>query len=156
MERCLTRLEVVVPAQPAAVRRVHVEVDVVLLQAGYGVGDALLVSVGGLRAEGDARVGDEVAEGVGLEDDGKGQVRGGGELGRVGRDELGLVEGEPAVGAAQLARRLARAAVAVRQVVQHQPDDLVDAGGRLGRARRRDRRVDVGQAGAVRDPDCAG
>lgn len=132
---------------------VDVQVHVVELEAADGGGDALLVDGLGLGAGLDARVGDQVGEGVGLQDDGKRQVGRSPEFLDPGREVLGLVALEAPVLAVQLARALARTAVAVRQVVEHQPDDLGLARLRLHGAGLRDGRVDVGKAGNVGHPD---
>ncbi|TLS30183.1 hypothetical protein PpBr36_03865 [Pyricularia pennisetigena] len=147
------RGQVVVPSQPAAVRGVQVQVHVVELQRPDGVGDALLVDGRRARAKLDPHVGDEVRERVGLQHHGKGEVRGRGELLGKRRHVRLLVQPQPVLGRVELARRLARAAVAVGQVVVHEADDLVLARGLLGGAGALDGRVDVGQRRNVGDPD---
>lgn len=103
----LTKGQVVVPAEPASVSSVNVQVDVVKLQTGDGMGNTLLVHGASLGAELDALVGDDVGQRIRLQDDGEGEVRGGGDLLGVGRDELGLVALEAVLVAAQLTRALA-------------------------------------------------
>lgn len=103
---------------PPAVRGVDVEVDVVELQLRDGVRDALLVHGRRLRAELDGAVGDAVGQRVGLQHDREGEVVRGRELLGVRLDEFLLVDLEAALRAAQLAGRLTRRAVTVREVVE--------------------------------------
>lgn len=69
-----TGLEVVVPAEPAAVASVHVHDDIGQVELLQGVGSALVVAVSRVLAGLEVGVGDEVGERVGLDDERKGSV----------------------------------------------------------------------------------
>jgi hypothetical protein len=148
------RGQVVLPAQPAAVSRIHVQVHVGVLQAGNGVGNTGLVEGRGARARLDTLVGDTVGERVGLKDNGEFEVA------RL-RDELGilvdkvvLVNVHAVLVEAELAGRLAGRAVTVGEVVENQADHHALALLLLG-AGLLDGRFNVGQTGAGHDP-CKG
>lgn len=64
-----TRLQVVVPAEPATVTGINVHDDVVEVKGLERVRDTLLVAGLGLLACGDLSVGDQVGQGVGLDDE---------------------------------------------------------------------------------------
>jgi hypothetical protein len=117
------------------------------------MGDAGLVHGSGAAAEVDGLVRHDVPNGVGLDDDDKRQIARGRQLLGVRPDKLVLIPVHAALGAVELAERLAAAAVAVREVVQHHADDLSDARLLLPGAGAGDSRVDGGQAGEVGDPD---
>ena len=68
-------LQVIVPAQPAAVAGIDVHDDVGQVEGLERVGDTLLVAGLGLLAGRQVRVGDQVRQGVGLDDEREGRVR---------------------------------------------------------------------------------
>lgn len=77
-----TRLEVIVPAQPAAVTSVDVLHNVGQVQGRDGVGHTLAIASSRVLARLEVDVGDEVGERVGLNDQGEGLVG-------VGLDDVG-------------------------------------------------------------------
>lgn len=63
--------QVAIPAEPATMGGIKVEVDILVLQLANCVGDAFLVGGGSIGTFLDVHVGDNVAKGVGLENDGE-------------------------------------------------------------------------------------
>lgn len=145
--------KVVVPPEPATVGGVNVEVDVVLLELGDGMGDAITVGVNGTGAEGDVEVGDQVSERIGLEDNGELEVLGGGDLLGVGLDELLLVALKAVLAAQELTGGLASGAISIGEVVKDETDDLLLAGRLLDTAGGGDGLVDSGELRETGDPD---
>jgi hypothetical protein len=91
-------------------------VDVAGLELLDGVGNAVLLGPAGVLAEG-AGASDHVAHGIGLEDDGKLEIRSCLELLGERLHVLGAVPSEAVLGQAQLAGRFAGTAVTVGDVV---------------------------------------
>jgi len=137
--------EVVVPPEPTAVGGVDIQVHVLKLQLRDSMGDALAEDLGGVSAELDAHVGDEVTQGVGLENDGELEIRGRLDLINVGLDELLMVALKAVLGRLELTSGLAGGAVAVGKVVEDEADDLLLFDLLLGLARGLDGVVDAGQ-----------
>lgn len=67
-------LEVVVPAKPASVARIHVHDDVGKIEILQSVGDAVAVAGGRVLAGLQVDIGDQVGERVRLDDEGEGRV----------------------------------------------------------------------------------
>jgi hypothetical protein len=91
-------------------------VDVAGLELLDGVGNAVLLGPTGILAEG-AFAGDHVAHGIGLENDGKLEIRRSLELLSERLDVLVAVPREAILGQAQLTGRVTGAAVTVGNVV---------------------------------------
>jgi hypothetical protein len=126
-------------------------VDVAGLELLDGVGNAVLLGLTGVLAEGGG-ASDHVAHGIGLEDDGKLEIRGGLELLSERLDVLVAIPLEAILVQAQLTGRVAGAAVTVGDVVQNETDNgvlaLLLGGTGVGNGL-----VDVGEEGNVRDPN---
>lgn len=151
---------------------IDVKVDIVELQLGDGVRDALLVDGRSLGAELDSlAVGDNVGERVRLQDDGEGKVVRGRKLLGVGLNELLLVDFKTVLITLQLAGGFACRAVTVGEVIQnlfshispargaerinwtHQADDVLLAGLLLGSAGPLNGGVDARETLSVGDPN---
>jgi hypothetical protein len=100
--------------------------DIAGLQLLDRVRDGILLRSAGVAAE-TGGAGDHVAEGIGLDHNGKLEIRRSLDLLGKRLDILGPVSVETVLGEAQLSRRVTGAAVSVRQVVEDQADDLLVA-----------------------------
>lgn len=145
--------KVVIPAEPATVGGINVQVDVVKLKSRNGVSDTLTVDVGGTGAERDAKVGNEVAERIGLKNNGEAQVLGLRKLLSVGLDELLLVAVEAVLLAGELTGGLTGGAVTVWEVVENETNDLLLASPLLDAAGLSNGVVDSAELREARDPD---
>lgn len=128
-------LEVVVPAKPASVASIHVHDDVGKVEVLQSVGDAVAVTRGRVLAGLQVDVGDQVGEGVRLDDKGKGRV--GVRLDDLddGVDVLRLVLGEFAD--RELAVGSLGSAVTAREVVDDDTQNVVTGGVSNGRIKTR-------------------
>ena len=152
----LTQGEVVVPAQPPAVGSINVQMYVGELQAGNRVSNARLVNRCRLGTQLNAHVGHQVAQRVGLENNGKVEVLCCRDLLHIWLDELLLVSLEAVLLALELAGTLASTAVPVGQVVEDEADDLLLPCLLLHLAGLGDGSIDVGELGKLRHPhECA-
>ena len=101
--------------------------DIAGLELLDGVGNSILLRSAGIAAE-TSGASDHVAKGIGLDHNRKLKIRRSLDLLGKRLDIVGLVSVETVLGEAQLARRVASAAITVRQVVEDQADDLLLAG----------------------------
>jgi len=126
--------------------------DIAGLQLLDGVGNCILLRSAGVAAE-TSGASDHVAKSIRLDHNRKQEIRRSLDLLGKRLDIVGLVSVETVLGEAQLARRVASAAITVRQVVEDQADDLLLAGRRLHSAGFSNGLVDVVQEEDVGDPD---
>lgn len=149
----LTQRQIISPPQPPTMRRIDIQRHIIQLQALNRKRDPLPIHGHRILAELHTHIRHGITQRIRLQHHRKAQVLGIRQLLRIRLDELLLVDPQPIVLAAQLARRLARRAISVGQVIQNQTDDLLLAGAALLLARRVDGLVDLRETGAGSDPD---